>query len=83
MAFQIVIHDDDDKVEVQQRLCLTEDGRLVDENDPAARWLYCVPGARIPRDEAAKYGLLVEEKAASQPADKAVPALANKGRRKA
>lgn len=45
-----------------ERLCLTEpdeDGnqRLVSEDDPAGRWLFCVPGQELPRAEAEKYGL--------------------------
>lgn len=45
-------------VEATARLCLTEDDRLVPEDDPEARWLYCIPGRMIPRAEAEKYGLL-------------------------
>lgn len=48
-------------VEVHERLCLTEDGRLVDESDPDARWLYCLPGHRVSLAEAIKYGLVSAE----------------------
>lgn len=52
-------------VEATARLCRTEDDRLVPEGDPAARWLYTVPGRMIPRAEAEKYGLLQD---ANEPA---------------
>lgn len=42
------------------RLCRTEDDRLVPESDPDARWLYCIPGQKIPRQEAERYGLLAK-----------------------
>lgn len=54
-------------VEATARLCLTEDGRLVPEGDPAARWLYCIPGRMIPRAEAEKYGLLQEAEPEPEP----------------
>lgn len=47
--------------EVHERLCLTEDGRLVDESSSDARWLYCVPGNKVPLSEAIKYGLVAPE----------------------
>lgn len=59
-------------VEATARLCLTEDDRLVPEGDPDGRWLYCVPGRMIPRDEAEKYGLLKVE---SDPPEVARPDL--------
>jgi hypothetical protein len=45
----------------EQRLCLTVDGKLVDESDPRARWLFCVPGRAILASDALKYGLLEPE----------------------
>ncbi len=44
--------------EVTERLYLTGDDELVPEGDPDARWLYAVPGKRIPLEEAEKYGLV-------------------------
>lgn len=58
-------------VEANARLCRTEDDRLVPEGDPAARWLYTVPGRMIPRAEAEKYGLL--QTAATKEPDVKVP----------
>lgn len=54
--------------EVQERLALTEDDRLVPEDHPDARWLYAVPGRMIPMDEAIRYGLAraLEQKADPQ-----------------
>lgn len=43
---------------VQERLCLTEDDKLVPEGDPEARWLFAIPGDEIPVDQAERYGLL-------------------------
>lgn len=61
--------DSDDWVEATERLCRTEDDRLVPENDPDARWLFCIPGARISKADAERYGLV---KAKAKPQDKAV-----------
>lgn len=47
-----------EKYVVKERLCLTEDGRAVPEDDPDARWLYAIPGAKIPLEEAQRYGLI-------------------------
>lgn len=61
MGFDVVLHKEpgEEYVEVDARLCLTEDGeRLVPEGDPDARWLFCTPGQKIPRREAEKYGLI-------------------------
>lgn len=49
-------------VTATQRLCRTEDGRLVLEGDPAGRWLFCVPGQEISLAEAKQYGLIAEPK---------------------
>jgi hypothetical protein len=53
-----------------ERLGKTEDGRLVPEGDPEARWFYCVQGARVPMTEAVAGGLVK-------------PPAANKSRRPA
>lgn len=60
MGLQFVREPDPDAghVVATARLCRTEDGRLVPDTDPDARWLFCVPGAAIPRAEAERYGLL-------------------------
>lgn len=43
---------------VKERLCLTEDDKLVPEGEPEARWLFAIPGDEIPVDQAERYGLL-------------------------
>ena len=50
---------------ITERLCLTEDGKLVPEGDPRGRWFYAAPGREIPDEEAAKYGLTSPAPAAS------------------
>lgn len=47
-----------DTYEVTERLALTEDGRVVPEDSPEARWLYAIPGQQIPLEETLKYGLV-------------------------
>lgn len=48
-----------DKVIIDRRLCLTEDrSRVVDETDPAARWLWAIPGHVVDRAEAERLGAL-------------------------
>lgn len=79
---------DDGHVIATARLCLTEDDRLVEDTDPNARWLFCVPGSPIKRADAERYGLLdepkpepepePEQKAAATPANKARGRAANK-----
>ncbi|MGW2206759.1 hypothetical protein [Streptomyces sp. NPDC001774] len=40
-----------ERITVDRHLYLTEDRcRLVEENDPAARWLYWAPGMEVPRE---------------------------------
>ena len=46
---------------VTERLALTEDDRLVPEESAEARWLYAIPGQRIPLAEAQRYGLVATE----------------------
>jgi hypothetical protein len=78
MALEIETDDEGGAVvTATERLCLTEDERLVPEGDPDARWLFCVPGQEIPRAEAERYGM-VKKKAAAKPADKAAKPPANK-----
>jgi hypothetical protein len=50
--------ENEETVEITERLALTEDGRAVPEGSADARWLYAIPGQRIPRSEAERYGLL-------------------------
>ena len=46
-------------VVADQRLYLTRDRtRVVPDGDPEARSLFCTPGSTIPREQAARYGLL-------------------------
>lgn len=79
MGLEVILHTDPgvEHVTVDQRLALTEDDRLVPEEDPDARWLFCVPGTKIPKSDAIKYGLLKGAKRA-EPADKAVGSSADK-----
>lgn len=75
---RLVKDSDDEWVEAVERLCLTEDGRLVPENDPEARWLFCVPSTRIRRSDMDRYGLKQrgpsEDKAIKAPeGDKTTP----------
>lgn len=61
-----------DMVTVDRHLYLTEDqSRVVEENDPAGRWLWAGPGAEVSRAEAERLGALrPEPKAVEAPADK-------------
>lgn len=85
-------HDESNHVVATERLCLTEDRkRLVPENTREARWLFCTPGSRITREDAARYGLLgkddesetaedSEEKSRSKTEDKRRGKSADKGK---
>jgi len=53
---------------VKEHLHLSEDGRVVKEDDPDARWLYAGPGAEIPDEEAERYGLVKARRKASDKA---------------
>jgi len=44
-----------------RRLCVTSDGRIVTEDDPAAAFLLVGAGGSLPMAEAERYGLLREE----------------------
>ncbi len=63
-----------------RRLCLTEDGRLVAEDNPAARWLWCTPGMQVPLVDARRLGAVADEapgpEQAAEPKAKADPAPA-------
>lgn len=92
MGLQFVREPDPDAGHViaSARLCRTEDDRLVPDTDPDARWLFCVPGAAIPRAEAERYGLLdVEPEPEAEPEEpsgeesKASRPPANKSRSRA
>ena len=41
-----------------ERICVTADGKLCEETDPAAMRLLVAKGGEIPAAEAAKYGLI-------------------------
>jgi hypothetical protein len=43
---------------ITERLCRTEDGRIVPEDHPDSRWLYAVPGDEITLQEAERHGLV-------------------------
>lgn len=84
MSFHIVeVGTIEEMVEVDVRLCRTEDDRLVEETDTAARWLYCKPGDRIPKAEAIRYGL-IKDGPVEEPTNmvKQQPAPRNKARTK-
>src|SRR5690606_40983801 len=59
-----------DKVIIDRRLCLTEDkSHVVDETDPAARWLWAIPGQIVDRALAERLGALqAPESPAVEPA---------------
>ena len=53
-----------------QRYCLTRDGRVVPDTDPAAATLLVGKGCRLPMDQAVKYGLV--KRLESPPATKSI-----------
>lgn len=57
-----------------ERLCVTEDGRVVNENNEEAVRLLVGKGGQLTKDEARRYGLLLEEspKQSTPPEDKAL-----------
>jgi hypothetical protein len=62
-----------------RRLYLSEDGRVVEEGDEAARTLLIGEGSEMPLADARKYGLVDDAPAEEAPAEKATPAApANK-----
>ena len=59
MALSLNQQEPSDDYIATARLWLTEDrSRVVPEGDPAARFLYAIPGRAVPRAEALKYGLI-------------------------
>ncbi len=53
-----------------RRLALTEDkSRVVPEESPAARWLWCTPGNRVPMAEAIRLGAVADEAPAAEKAE--------------
>lgn len=65
-----------DWYEVRERLALTADGRVVAEDHVDARWLYAIPGHRIPMGEALRHGLVEGAgKAAEAPEPVSDPAV--------
>lgn len=69
-----------DKVIIDRRWCLTEDkSRVVDENDPQARWLWAIPGHVVDRAEAERLGAL---KAPEPPTVEQSPAEAETPKRR-
>lgn len=61
---------DEEMVTVDRHLYLTEDrSRVVEEGDPAGRWLWAAPAQRKPRQEAVRLGGLNPEPAAVKMAD--------------
>jgi len=73
-------------VAIDRHLYLTEDGsRVVEEGDPAGRWLWAAPGNKRPRAEAERLGAVAEaaSDAEPEPEPKASPAPPNKARKPA
>jgi hypothetical protein len=63
-----------DMVTVDRHWYLTEDGsRVVEENDPACRWLWASPGTEVPRADAVRLGAAkTDPPAAPEPAPEVV-----------
>jgi hypothetical protein len=95
MALEFTKPADDESgaVIATERLCLTEDNRLVPDSDSDARWLFCTPGSRISKADADRYGLIAKKaesaaetaepeaeqpKARRRPADKSRTAAGDK-----
>lgn len=66
-----------------ERLCLTADDEVVVQEDPRATRLLVGKNCQITKDEARRYGLLLEdgEKAAKPEGDKALAPAGNKGKK--
>ncbi len=69
----------EDWVEVEERLWVSDDDKLVAEDDPKAASLFAIPGQRISVEDAEKYGLV---KARAKGEDKQRQAPANKAAKK-
>lgn len=64
--------DEDGSIVVDRHLYLTEDrSRVVEENDPASRFLWAAPGDEVSRAEAVRLGAI---KAESEPVPESEPA---------
>lgn len=73
-----------DDYTVTERLCRTDDGRIVAEDHPDARWLYAIPGHTLPYAEAQAHGLVQDEAKATPPeGDKKKAKGADKARKPA
>lgn len=74
----------EEMVTMDRHLYLSEDKtRLVAEGDPAAGWLWCSPGQRVPRKEALRLGAIQpdpEPETGVTPQVKQMAAPANKQR---
>jgi hypothetical protein len=70
-------------IRAKQRLYLTDDGRMVNEHEPAGRRLFCNVGDEIRDDVAKKYGIYPDgklpDKNADQPENKMANQPENKG----
>lgn len=65
-----------------RRLWLTADrGRLVPDGHPEAAFLFCTVGTAVPAEEARRFGLMDEAKAAAPPDNKAEAPPPNKAAR--
>jgi len=79
MAFKAIQQSStEDWVEVEERLWVSDDDKLVSEGDPKAASLFAIPGQRISVEDAEKYGLVKaraksEDKQRQAPANKAAP----------
>jgi len=70
-------------VAIDRHLYLTEDGeRVVEEGDPAGRWLWAAPGNKRPRADAERLGAVVVTPEPADPEPKSSPAPPNKSRSK-
>lgn len=56
----------------------SEKQTIVLEGDSRAAWLLCATGGQLPLEEAERYGLTADRKAAAAEAEKAKEAQANK-----
>ena len=76
MAFKAIQQSStEDWVEVEERLWVSEDDKLVAEGDPKAVSLFAIPGQRVSVEDAERYGLV---KARAKAEDKQRQAPANK-----
>jgi hypothetical protein len=71
-------------VRIDRHLYLTEDkSRVVEENDPEARWLWAAPGQQVSRRDAIRLGAIApdpepDQKQAVSPPNKQRGPVANK-----